>query len=366
MACHVLFTESSPHLGGQELQLLQQMGALQARGWATALACRPGSAIAAVAGERGLRTIELPLRRAADAASLRALRRFLVAERPRAVIGHSGHDANLALLAAWTLARRPRLLRSKTYLAGRSPSPWTHARLVDRVLVPSAWLRSQLLEAPGIRAERVAVLHPGVDFQALDASAGDPLPAALHDWLSARSGPLVVQVGMLRGEKGHAQVLPALARAFARHPSARYVAAGAGPEAAALDEQVRALGLADRVRIAPVRPVAPLLSRADLLLMPSTVEPLGMAQVEALGLGVPVLASRVGGIPETVRDEVTGRLLPPHDATAWTSAIAAHLADPAPLRQMAVRGRADVRARFSVEANTEALLRHCGLDDRSP
>lgn len=358
----VLFTESSPHLGGQELQLLQQMAALEACGVGATLACRPGSAVAERARQAGLNRLELPLRRATDVASLAALRRFIVERRPAAVIGHSGHDANLGLLAAWSVRARPRLLRSKTYLAGRHPSPLTHSRLVDAVLVPSAWMREQLLLAPGIAPDRVQVLYPGVDFARLRSQAGLPLPEPLRRWLAeGEGGPLVVQVGMLRGEKGHALALQAVADVVRRFPGLRYLAAGSGPEREALEQQAQALGLAARVRFEPVHPVAPVLAAADLLLMPSSREPLGMAQVEALGLGIPVLASRVGGIPETVRDGATGRLLPPDDPAVWAEAMATHLADPLALRRLAEAGRGEVEARFSVQANTRSLLAHCGL-----
>lgn len=364
MSCDVLFTESSPRLGGQELQLLQQMAALQDRGIGTALACRPGSAIDALAEARGLRRLLLPLRSAGDLSSLSSLRRFLAAEGTRCVIGHSGHDANLGLLAAWSLARRPRLLRSKTYVAGRA-SALTHSRLVDATLVPSAYLREQLLASPGLDGRRVKVLYPGIDFDRLDADAVRPLPPDLAAFLGEGAGPLVVQVGMLRGEKGHALLVPALVEASRRHPGLRYVAAGDGPERPAIEHALQAAGLAGRVWLGELRPVAPLLVRADLLVMPSTYEPLGMAQIEALGLGVPVLASRTGGIVETIADGRTGVLVTPGDREAWTAALLDALDRPAAARAMAALGREDVRGRFSLAANTEALRVHCGLAERS-
>lgn len=360
MPCEVLFTESSPRVGGQELQLLQQAVALQAAGHGVALACRPDSAIAARAAELGLALLPLPLRNALDLRSLVGLRRFLARQRPRALVCHSGHDANLAVLAAHSLRQRPRLLRSRTYLAGR-PSRWTHARLVDAVMVPSAFLRDQLLAEPGMDAARVSVVHPGIDFERLDVDALAPLPDELACWLAERRGPLVVQVGMLRGEKGHAVALEALARLRGQVDGLRYVAAGGGAMHDELSSRAVRLGLSAHVRFLELHPVAPLLRRADLVLMPSLYEPLGMAQIEALALGRPVLASRTGGIPETVDDGRTGRLLPPGDVAAWAQGIAAALADPATEQRLAAAGRADVRQRFSMARNLDALRRLAGL-----
>lgn len=360
MACEFVFTESSRNVGGQELQMLQQIGALQSLGHAAKLVCRPGGAVAQRAAQTGVAIVELPLRNALDLRSLAGLRRLLSEDRPRCVICHSGHDANLAMLAARMAPQRPRVVRSKTYMAGR-PSRWAHGGWVDATMVPSEFLRRALLETPGIDPARVVRVYPGIDFDRLDADARMPLPADLDAWLAAGSGPVLVQVGMLRGEKGHVVALEAMAALSATHPTLRYVAAGAGDLRAGLLARARTLGLASRVWIGELRPVAPLLARADLVLMPSLYEPLGMAPIEALGLGIPVLASRTGGLSEVVEDEVTGLLLPPGDVPAWASALQRALAQPEAVRAMAARGRDDVRQRFSLHTNTSALLRLAGL-----
>lgn len=355
-----LFTESSPNLGGQEYQLLQQMQQLQDRGLAVTLACRPGSRILGKAQELGLQALALPFRNALHWPTIQALRRLYGVQRPRCVICHSGHDANAAAIAARLAGHRPRLIRSKTYAAGK-PSAWSHNLLVDLTIVPSEFLRRQLLDLnPRINATRLQVVHPGVDFERMVREAQAPLPPELADWLGRHSGPVIAQVGMLRGEKGHAVVLDALAllsqRSVQRFGNVRYVAAGSGEQRESLLAKAQALGLGQRLWIGELRPVAPLLQRADLLVMPSTYEPLGMAQIEALNLGTPVLASRTGGIPETVTDQVSGMLVAPGDVTAWANAIEHALQHPERMRSMAAVGQAQVRAMFSMRQNTEALL----------
>jgi glycosyltransferase involved in cell wall biosynthesis len=359
--CEFLFTESSPHLGGQEFQLLQQMQQLQGRGLTVILACRPHSRILGKAQELGLQALAVPFRNALHWPTIQALRRLYDTQRPRCVICHSGHDANAAAVAARLARHRPLLIRSKTYVAGK-PSAWSHNRLVDLTIVPSEFLRRQLLELnPRIDATRLKVVHPGIDFERMTQEAHAPLPPMLAGWLGQQSGPVIVQVGMLRGEKGHAVILDALAllsqRSIQRFGNVRYVAAGSGERRESLLAKAQALGLSQRLWIGELRPVAPLLQLADLLVMPSTYEPLGMAQIEALSLGTPVLASRTGGIPETVTDQVTGLLVPPGDVTAWANAIEHALQHPQRLRSMAAAGQAQVRATFSMQQNTEALLK---------
>lgn len=95
-----------------------------------------------------------------------------------------------------------------------------------------------------------------------------------------------------------------------------------------------------------------------LVVMPSSYEPLGMSQLEALSLDVPVVASRVGGIPETITDGVTGLLAPPDDVAGWLAAIDHALSAPEKMSAMARSGNIDVRARFSLQANLDLLLEH--------
>lgn len=359
----VLFTESSPNVGGQELQLMQQMRELGERGFRPVLACRPQSRVMEVACQRGLEVLPLRFRNSLHLPSILALHGWMRRHRPRLAICHSGHDSNNLAIAARLMGRgRPFLLRSRTYQPGKA-SAWSYNQLVDATMLPSAYLKRCLLENPAIRADKLHVVYPGIDFAALDQAAALPLPAALEQWLSRSSGPLLVQAAMLRGEKGHRTVLAALALLKDKWPDARYLIAGEGPEQQAIAELARQLGLQDRVLLAGVvSPVAALLARADLVLMPSSYEPLGMSQIEALGLGVPVLASDTGGIPETMRHGETGMLVAPEDSAAWAAAIDQALTQPALMKAWAQTGRDDVRSRFAPERNLRQILTLSGLD----
>ena len=96
--------------------------------------------------------------------------------------------------------------------------------------------------------------------------------------------------------------------------------------------------------------------------MPSSYEPLGMAQIEALALGVPVIASRTGGIPETVEHAATGLLADPNQVAAWVSVLDEALPNPERMRTLARAGREVVRQRFSTEMNMREILRIAGLE----
>lgn len=356
MIRRLLFSESSPNLGGQELQALQQMVALRERGVAVRLVCRPASGIYRAAVERGLDVVPVSFRNSLHLPSIVRVAALLRAWRPEAVISHSGHDANVCGLAARLVARRPVLVRARTYQHG-IPHAWTYNWLADMTIVPSREMRDRILQNPRVDAKRIHVLYPGLAFADIASQAQRPLPASIEQWLAAHPGPMLAHAAMLRAEKGHLFALEVLASLVPDFPDLRYVIAGEGVERTAIEARIRALKLEEHVLLAGmVQPVAALLRRAHIVIMPSLVEPLGMAQSEALSLGVPVVASNVGGIPETVSHQKTGLLADAGNLPAWKETIAWALNHGAQMQSMAASGRADVTARFSIEANIERLL----------
>lgn len=359
MICRVLFSESSPNLGGQELQLLELAGGLAARGIEAFLLCRPGSRIAEVARQRGLPLDYVPYRNSAHPPSVTRVRAALLRLRPDALVCHSGHDANVGAIAARLAgAARPRLIRFRTYQHGL-PHAWTYNRLFDLTLVPSEEMRRGLLANPRVLPERIAVLRPGVPFDRLDARAAEPLDADLVQRLAAMPPQRIVHAAMLRHEKGHLLMLDLLAGLVAHFPQLCYVIAGEGELRGEIERRVAALGLGGHVLLAGMVANLPALYRsAQLVVMPSSYEPLGMSQIEALSQGVPVIGSRVGGIPETIKDRRTGLLVEPMDAAQWSQALKWALQHPAAMREMAQAGRADVRARFDLAAVLDRFVTH--------
>jgi glycosyltransferase involved in cell wall biosynthesis len=353
---NILFTESSPNLGGQELQLLEQARGLADRGIEAQLACPPASRIAALAPEFGVPVSPVAFRNSLHPPSVLRVRKLITQLRPTAVVCHSGHDADVCALAARLVSRRPRLIRVRTYQHGL-PHAWTYNRLFDRTLVPSEEMRARLLANPRVRAERIAVLRPGIAFAALDARSKQPLDENVEKALAGFPARRITHAAMLRAEKGHLLMLEVLARSRLRDVC--YVIAGEGEMAHALRSKVKACGLEKNVLFAGlVRNLPALYARSELVVMPSTYEPLGMSQIEALGLGVPVVASRVGGIPETVEDRRTGLLVAPGERDAWAEALAWALEHRDEMRAFAAAGRADVRQRFELKNILDQLVAH--------
>jgi glycosyltransferase involved in cell wall biosynthesis len=168
------------------------------------------------------------------------------------------------------------------------------------------------------------------------------------------AGPVVVTtIGRLAPEKGPQYVLEALRRLVAAGAPVRLVFAGDGPLRAALTEQALAWGLSAHVTmLGAFDDLAPVLRATDIVAHPSLNDGRSVAVLEAMAWGRPVVATRVGGLPELVVDGETGRLVPPADAAALAQALLDLIADPAGRQRM---GRAG-RERFLAGAYTPAAM----------
>jgi glycosyltransferase involved in cell wall biosynthesis len=123
-----------------------------------------------------------------------------------------------------------------------------------------------------------------------------------------------------------------------------------------LRQEAERLGVGDRVRLAgESRAIDEVIADTDIVLMCSRIEALGLVPAEALVRGRPVIAARTGGLPEVVRDGVTGLLVPPDDPAALGEAVAQMVGSPEATREMIVRGGEDVIERFDIERSLELI-----------
>lgn len=351
----ILFLESSKNMGGQEWQLLQQMQALEECGYRCTLLCRPDARIFEEARNRRLQVTPLPFRNSAHLPTIAAIRNIIRAQRPLACICHSGHDSNNLSLSVLMMRQRPKIIRSRTYDTAKGRKRFQSLLPMDAVMVPSRFMQQQIQRQ--YPDKPVITVYPGIDFERLDQQSKEALPAPLETWLQARSGHrILIQVGMLRTEKGHMITLAALAAVLQKRQDVSLIIAGSGFQQAAIEAEIERLGLGSHVWLGELKPVAPALVKSHLLLMPSLQEPLGMAQTEALGLGIPVLVSSAGGLPETVAHRETGLVADSFEPEAWAGHILAALADYPLMQQYAAAGKEQVRSRFGKTANTRQLI----------
>lgn len=206
----------------------------------------------------------------------------------------------------------------------------------DAVTTPSAFLRDAA----------VAALDLDVPIEAIPNFVD---PAIFHPMKTAPDlvEPTLVHVSNFRAIKQVPQVIEVFARIAAQRP-ARLRLIGDGPERPAVEAAIAKHGLQDRVELLGKQAdLAPLLRDCAVFLLTSRTESFGLAALEALASGIPVIAAHVGGLPEVVRQGETGWLVAPDDVEAMASRAAALLADPARHAAMRAAARNDVVARFA-------------------
>jgi len=212
------------------------------------------------------------------------------------------------------------------------------------------------LANPAINPQKLKVIYPGIDFSALDCST-DQLPDYVLNWLDSHPGPVISHGAILRSEKGRSTILKALVEVKNAIPDVRYLIAGEGQDRPLLEAEIATLGLGDNVLLTGIlKKIAPLLRKSDLAVFPSLVEPLGMFQIEAQYLEVPTIASKVGGIPETMLDQETGIMIESGKVEQWAKAIIWMLSNTDYAKQTAKAGKQMVVEKFSLNANTKSLI----------
>jgi glycosyltransferase involved in cell wall biosynthesis len=206
------------------------------------------------------------------------------------------------------------------------------------------------------RPEAVCTIHSGVDIDFCAPASADPAECkrALGFDPDRR---LVGFVGWLQPVKGPQHLLNAMTRVWEEHADADLVLVGRGELEGALGAQASFSGHGDRVHFLgwreDVRAIMPLF---DIVVLPSLNEGMGRVLVEAMAAGRPVVASRVGGIPDIVRHGRNGLLVEPRDEAGLAESITLLLRDPAFAARMGEAGRVGCRE-FSLEAMTARLDR---------
>jgi len=340
----ILHTESSLGWGGQENRTLNEMLGLRELGHTALLACRSGAKLGARAREAGFEVFETPMRSAIDLPAVLRLRRFMRECGADVVNTHSGRDTQLAGMAARSLVRRPRIVRTR-HLALPITSRFTYSVLPDHVVTVSTHVASYLAKA-GVPTARITAVPTGIE---LSRYASAPGSGSLRAELGLPAdAPLVGTVAILRRKKGHAELLEAIPAVLERFPAAHFVFAGDGPQRENLERRIAELGLGERVHLLGLRrDVVNVLASLDLFVLPTHQEALGTAFVEAGAMELAAVGSAVDGVPEIIGDGETGRLVPVNDPPALAQSIIELLGDPERRHAMGVAARRKVAERFS-------------------
>ena len=325
------------------------------------------------AKKQGIKIINVPslVRRISPINDVRAcfaLFRHIRKIEPHIVHTHTSKAGVLARLAAW-MARVPviihtphghvfyghfaRSLSSIFLQMEKSLGKITHHQIA---LTPEEG--KDYVNLGVAKSRNIAVIHSGVDLNCFKRSATESNPKRNEIGISADS--LVVgYVGWLIPIKGVPYLISAMARVVKQHPKSLLVLVGKGDdkgeEEIRLKEQVENLGLATDVRFLGWRSdVNEIMACFDIFVLPSLNEGMGRVLVEAMAAGLPIVASRVGGIPDLVKHGENGLLVPPANPSALEQAISDLLSDKPSRKRMGETGKRMCRP-YSAEAMVEQI-----------
>jgi glycosyltransferase involved in cell wall biosynthesis len=330
----VLLVIDSLDGGGAERYVVDLAIALRERAWPVEVACSIGGVRAGALAEAGIPVSVLVgglAKRRVSGRYGRALRRLIQERRPAVVHAHLYASAAAAVLATRGLSV-PVVLTEHTEAPWRGRTARTVSRLVyqrvDHVVAVSSAIRNTLVGAYGVPAGRVDVLLPATTT-----------PAALRRATGTSAGVIGV-AGRLVPEKGVDVFLRAAALVSSVVPSARFVVIGDGPLRAALEDSADSLGLAGTVTFTGFRTDAPqLIAGLDVLVVPSRSDGSPLVVCEAMAAGIPVVASRVGGLPDLVAHGDSGLLVRPEDPEDLARTLVSLLMDPAATQALGHRAR---------------------------
>jgi glycosyltransferase involved in cell wall biosynthesis len=344
----LLLAVDSLEVGGAERHVVDLALALRRKGYGVEVACSVAGELAEPLQAAGVPVWLLTsclVKRRVSPAYARGIRKLLKERRFDLLHAHI-YASSVAAAIATRGTGLPLVITEHTEASWqtrwtRRVSRWAHRRARHTIAV-STPIQRRLIEKDGVPSDLVSLIPNAV----IPASDDPPdLTGVLPDgWLE---GPLVGVVARLQPEKGVADFLKAAARVSKISPRVRFLVVGDGPLREELLALARRIGVEKRVRFLGYRTDArALVGLMEVLVVPSVTEGSPLIVLEAMAAGVPVVASAVGGIPDQIRHDEEGLLVPPGDSGALGEALLNLLRDPACARRLGEAGRRRATSEF--------------------
>lgn len=220
------------------------------------------------------------------------------------------------------------------------------AEKADRVMTVSEAARQYMLDVDGIRRDDIEVVYLGFDFEQMSPNA-EKRAATRTEFGFADDDLVIGYVANFAAGKGHVQLISAFDEIKRQIPNAKLILAGRG-KLKEVEDTVGRLGLGRRITFAGWRDdAASVYNAMDFFVQPSLSEAFSQVLIEAMGCGLPVIATKVGGAGEVIDDGVNGLLIEPDDPKAIVDSIIKLAGDDGLRSKMAESGMSSVRERFS-------------------
>jgi glycosyltransferase involved in cell wall biosynthesis len=345
----ILHTESSNGWGGQEIRILREMTGIRERGYRVLLACPPEAALAARAHAAGFEVLAMTMDKRHMWLGVQALRKRIREHRVDLINTHSSTDSWIGSIAGrleHKAVLRTRHISSR--LNGNVFTRLLYGRLCHEVITTGEFIRSQLIRDLRLNPDRVRSIPTGIAVSDYVHAEGGRVRRTLG---IAEEAPVLGIAAVLRSWKGHLVLLDAMSSIRQAFPHVQLLIAGEGPMRRAIEERIAELQLGGNVIMTGHREdIADVVDAFDIAVMASYAsEGIPQFALQAMASGKPVVATRVGGIPEVVRERETGLLVDPRDPEGLARAVIELLNDAEGRDRMGERGRRCVASHHSIE-----------------
>jgi glycosyltransferase involved in cell wall biosynthesis len=357
---NILYVESSRSWGGQEYRTCLEINWLNAHGHQAWLVCNPNSQVHSKASELGTRLVAMQLRSRVDPFCTLRLWKFCRQNKIDLLKTYSSKDhwICLPLFVCGIPLSRARCITDPIGSASRA---FVFKHGCSQIVADASVIKRQLVKQHGIDPAKIEVIGSAVDLMKFkpprdrtrfrrEIGVGDDTP-------------LIGNVGMIRPDKGQLQLVKAAPLVFEKHPGARFVIVGQGTGILKRGINVRnaidKAGLTDKVIMAGYRWDTPdVYAACDMIVIASLhTEASPIVLREAFASGRPVIATKVGDIPEIVRHRENGLLIEPGDTQALAAAIVEFISKPELAARCALNGFSYAAEHFSFDKMMEAKLR---------
>jgi glycosyltransferase involved in cell wall biosynthesis len=351
----IIHVETGMNLYGGALQVLYLLKGLSKLDEVKSLlVCPPGSAIGKASAKDVAGLYPIPMKGDLDFFFTPRLVGLINREKPDIIHLHSRRGADVLGGLAGRLSGKKCLLTRR--VDNPEPRLWAALkyRLYDHVITISQGIQEILIEE-GVPAGKITCVRSAIDINRYST----PYDLAWFRRQFALEDNILIcaMVAQFIERKGHRYLLEAIPLILRDQPRARFFFFGKGPMEKELRSISLDLGIEDKVIFAGFRDdLDRIMGCFDLLIHPALMEGLGVSLLQAAAAGVPIVGTRVGGIPEIVRDTVNGYLIPPSDVQSIADAVVKTLADRDLAMQLGENGREIVSRDFSIESMVRGNL----------
>ena len=362
----ILHIIASNFFGGPEKQIVEHCASLDSGRWRMIVCSfmegKGQNELVKRAGERGIETNILDTKSAYNPLVLLELAGLLRRTRPDVIVAH-GYRALILCLVLKVYHKVPIIGYSRGY-TGENPKIRMFERVHRAVLnfcnliVAVSEGHKRLLVKYGVAAEKIKVVLNSVAVNAPQENQGVKYRKGVFERIGVTEGRLVVCAGRMSPEKGHRVLIEAISILGERARDTHFVFCGEGQCKKELKRLAEKFEVGDRCHFVGFRRDLDEIFRAmDFLVLPSLSEGLPNVVLEAFAWGKPVVATKVGGVPEVVKDGINGVLVAPNRPDLLARGIAILLASPELQTALGKAGYHNVEANFSFKKQNEKLKR---------